>query len=236
MIKNLIAPAVLALMLSSCNNKASETTDPLTKGQAGQGADTLAVETTDPLTEGQAGQGADTLAVSTGVVEWTGSKPTGQHNGTFSVSQGQLFVENNTISAGEFTIDMNSLKVLDLSDAKENADLAGHLKSEAFFQTDSFPTAKFVISTVNALVAPDSRGNTHSIAGNLTLKGAKRGVKFPAKVALNDGICSAECALSIDRTQWGVVYGSKKNIIKNLGDKFINDIVHLKIKLRAAAN
>jgi polyisoprenoid-binding protein YceI len=215
MIKNLIAAAVLALMLSSCNNKASETTD--------------------PLTEGQAGQGADTLAVSTGVVEWTGSKPTGQHNGTFSVSQGQLFVENNSISAGEFTIDMNSLKVLDLSDAKQNADLSGHLKSEDFFQTDSFPTAKFVISTVNALVAPDSLGNTHSIAGNLTLKGATKGVKFPAKVALNDGICNAECALSIDRTQWGVVYGSK-NIFKNLGDKFINDIVDLKIKLRAAAN
>jgi polyisoprenoid-binding protein YceI len=187
------------------------------------------------MAEGQAGQGADTLVVSSGIVEWTGSKPAGQHNGTFTVSEGQLFVENNAISAGEFTIDMKSLKVLDLSDAKQNSDLAGHLLSGDFFQADSFPTAKFKISTVTALATPDSLGNTHTIAGNLTLKGATKGVSFPAKVALADGNCTAECALSIDRTQWGVVYGSK-NIFKNLGDKFINDIVDLKIKLSAATN
>ncbi len=217
MIKNfiLIAAGALTLGLSACNNNASETTD--------------------PMAEGQAGQGADTLAVSSGIVEWTGSKPAGKHNGTFTVSEGQLFVENNAISAGEFTIDMKSLKVLDLTDAKQNADLAGHLMSGDFFQTDSFPTAKFVISTVTALATPDSLGNTHTIAGNLTLKGATKGVSFPAKVALAEGNCTAECALSIDRTQWGVVYGSK-NIFKNLGDKFINDIVDLKIKLSAAAN
>ncbi|MBM3935600.1 MAG: YceI family protein [Sphingomonadales bacterium] len=217
MIKNfiLIAAGALAMGLSACNNNASETTD--------------------PMAEGQAGQGADTLAVSSGIVEWVGVKPTGKHNGTFTVSEGQLFVENNNISAGEFTIDMNSLKVLDITDAEQNADLTGHLKSGDFFQTDSFPNAKFVISTVTTLASPDSLGNTHTIAGNLTLKGATKGVSFPAKVALADGNCTAECSLSIDRTQWGVVYGSK-NIFKNLGDKFINDIVDLKIKLSAAAN
>ncbi len=217
MFKNfiLIVAGALTLGLSACNNNSSKTTD--------------------PMTEGQAGQGADILAVTSGIVEWTGSKPAGKHNGTFNVSKGQLLVENNTISAGEFTIDMNSLTVLDISDAEQNADLAGHLKGGDFFQTDSFPTAKFVISTVTALATPDSLGNTHTIAGNLTLKGATKGVSFPAKVAIADGNCTAECALSIDRTQWGVVYGSK-NIFKTLGDKFINDIVDLKIKLSAAAN
>jgi polyisoprenoid-binding protein YceI len=211
----LLSAVAFTLGLSACNNNSSEATD--------------------PLAEGQAGQGADTLTVSTGIVEWTGAKPTGKHNGTFNVSEGQLFVENNTITAGEFTIDMNSLKVLDITDATQNADLAGHLKGGDFFQTDSFPTAKFTISTVTALPAPDSLGNTHTIAGNLTLKGATKGVKsFPAKVTLADGNCSAECALAINRTEWGVVYGSK-NIFKNLGDKFINDEVELKIKLTAAA-
>jgi polyisoprenoid-binding protein YceI len=76
-------------------------------------------------------------------------------------------------------------------------------------------------------------GNTHTIAGNLTLKGATKGVSFPAKVTLSEGSLSAEGSLSIDRTQWNVVYGSK-NIFKNLGDKFINDMVDLKIKVSAA--
>ncbi|MFZ9681227.1 MAG: YceI family protein [Bacteroidia bacterium] len=203
----------LTLGLSACNN---------------QGGDA-----TDPMAEGQAGAGADTLTLTEGIVEWVGAKPTGKHNGTFKVSEGTFMVENNGISAAQFTIDMNSLTVLDLTDAKMNADLSGHLKSGDFFQTDSFPTATFVLSSATALDAPDSLGNTHTIAGNLTLKGNTKGVSFPAKVTLGEGSLEAEGSLSIDRTQWNVVYGSK-NIFKNLGDKFINDMVDLKIKVSAA--
>ena len=215
MFKKLFSLSLVALTLglTACNN---------------QGGDA-----TDPLAEGQAGAGADTLTVTEGIIEWVGAKPTGKHNGTFKVSEGTFMVENNGITAGQFTIDMNSLTVLDLTDAKMNADLSGHLKSGDFFQADSFPTATFVLSSATALAAPDSLGNTHTIAGNLTLKGNTKGVSFPAKVALAEGNLQAEGSLSIDRTQWNVVYGSK-NIFKNLGDKFINDMVDLKIKVSAA--
>jgi len=215
MFKKLFSLSLVALTLglTACNN---------------QGGDA-----TDPLAEGQAGAGADTLMVTEGIIEWVGAKPTGKHNGTFKVSEGTFMVENNGITAGQFTIDMNSLTVLDLTDAKMNADLSGHLKSGDFFQADSFPTATFVLSSATALAAPDSLGNTHTIAGNLTLKGNTKGVSFPAKVTLAEGSLQAEGSLSIDRTQWNVVYGSK-NIFKNLGDKFINDMVDLKIKVSAA--
>ena len=208
-----LAIGSLALSLTACNN---------------QGGDA-----TDPMAEGQAGAGADTLVLTEGIIEWVGAKPTGKHNGTFKVSEGSFMVENNGISAAQFTIDMNSLTVLDLTDAKMNADLAGHLKSPDFFQTDSFPTATFALSSATALATPDSLGNTHTIAGNLTLKGATKGVSFPAKVTIAEGSLNAEGTLSIDRTQWNVVYGSK-NIFKNLGDKFINDMVDLKIKVSAS--
>ena len=215
MFKKLFSLSLVALTLglTACNN---------------QGGDA-----TDPLAEGQAGAGADTLMVTEGIIEWVGAKPTGKHNGTFKVSEGTFMVENNGITAGQFTIDMNSLTVLDLTDAKMNADLSGHLKSGDFFQADSFPTATFVLSSATALAAPDSLGNTHTIAGNLTLKGNTKGVSFPAKVTLAEGSLQAEGSLSIDRTQWNVVYGSK-NIFKNLGDKFIDDMVDLKIKVSAA--
>jgi len=215
MFKKLFSLSLVALTLglTACNN---------------QGGDA-----TDPLAEGQAGAGADTLTVTEGIIEWVGAKPTGKHNGTFKVSEGTFMVENNGITAGQFTIDMNSLTVLDLTDAKMNADLSGHLKSGDFFQADSFPTATFVLSSATALAAPDSLGNTHTIAGNLTLKGNTKGVSFPAKVTLAEGSLQAEGSLSIDRTQWNVVYGSK-NIFKNLGDKFIDDMVDLKIKVSAA--
>jgi hypothetical protein len=38
---------------------------------------------------------------------------------------------------------------------------------------------------------------------------------------------------SIDRTKWGVNYGSK-SIFDNLGDKFINDDIGLEIELHAS--
>jgi hypothetical protein len=37
---------------------------------------------------------------------------------------------------------------------------------------------------------------------------------------------------TINRTDWGVNYGSK-SVFENLGDKFINDDIELKISIKA---
>jgi len=167
-------------------------------------------------------------------VEWTGTKPVGQHHGSLTLKDGGLTVDNNTITGGNFTIDMTSLKVLD-KDTNGTSKLAGHLSSGDFFDVAKHPTAAFEITSVKAgvdsaagkeLVMKDA---THTVTGNLTLKGVTKSVTFPAKIAVNDAMATADANFNIDRTQWGLVYGNDQS----LGDKFIRPTVNIQLHLVA---
>ena len=70
---------------------------------------------------------------SASTFNWLGKKFTGEHNGTVGVQGGSLVVDGGKLSGGEFTIDMKSIKCLDLTDAGYNAKLIGHLTSPDFF-------------------------------------------------------------------------------------------------------
>jgi len=160
---------------------------------------------------------------------WKGSKPGGEHNGIIRIKEGGKYLVNDgELVGGEFVIDMSSIVNLDLADAAMNAKLVNHLKSADFFNVDSFPEAKFVIASVEPLDAVP--GFSHTIKGNLTMKGITKGISFNAKVSVVDGNVTATSEeFVIDRTQWNVNYGSK-SIFKELTDKFINDEFSLKIE------
>ena len=71
------------------------------------------------------------------------------------------------------------------------------------------------------------------LSGNLTLKEAKNNVTFPVKVSnTNDGLVLTSETFTIDRSKWNVKYGSK-SFFDDLGDKFINDDIELKITVKA---
>lgn len=168
--------------------------------------------------------------VTTSNVEWTGSKPTGKHNGTILLKEGNLELQEGKLIGGSFTIDMKSIKVLDLTDAKMNGDLTGHLLSADFFHADSFPTSTFVITGVQEM---NEAGATHRITGNLTMKGISRSISFPASVKIEEQkLTATSSAFVINRAEWNVRYGSK-SFFKNLKDNFINDEIGLKINLTA---
>lgn len=179
------------------------------------------------------------INTSASQIIWEGKKPTGSHTGIVNVSQGKLSVEGGMISAGEFTIDMNSIEATDLT-GDEKAYLEGHLKGsddknmDDFFNVAKYPTAKYVITKVTKLI--NNPEHTHLIYGNLTLRDVTKEVGFNANVNL-DGkkIVVVTPKFTIDRTEWGVKYGSKK-IFDNLKDKFINDDIGLKISITATAN
>lgn len=163
-------------------------------------------------------------------IGWVGTKPVGKHNGTFMLKDGSVMATTDAITGGQFTIDMASLKALD-QDAEGNGKLAGHLSSPDFFDATKFPTATFQITEVKAGTAgiTDTAGMmkdaTHTITGNLTMKGVSKSISFPAKVSITPAELMADANFNIDRTQWGLVYGNDKS----LGDKFINPMVNLTI-------
>ena len=90
-------------------------------------------------------------------IMWEGSKVTGSHNGTIDISEGTINFESGTLTGGSFTIDMNSIKDLDLPEDKQ-ANLVNHLKGTVegketdFFNTPKFPTAKFEITKATKLM------------------------------------------------------------------------------------
>ena len=76
-------------------------------------------------------------------IEWVGKKVTGQHNGTVKFKDGALVFKGKKLKGGIFTVDMTSLTATDLS-GEYLGKLNGHLKSEDFFGTEKYPTAKLI--------------------------------------------------------------------------------------------
>ncbi len=154
-------------------------------------------------------------------VVWKGYKVTGSHDGLVALKSGELMFDGGRLVGGKFEIDMNSMSCTDLTNATGGDKLIGHLKSDDFFGTEKFPTATLVITNVEA-----KGSGSYAVTSNMTIKGKTEEVKFDA----NAGGGTATAKLKIDRTKFGVRYGSG-SFFENLGDKAISNDFDLTIKL-----
>ena len=163
------------------------------------------------------------------IIEWIGSTPGNyKHRGTIKLSVGQFTVNNNQLTSGTFTIDINSITNLDQS-GKDRANLESHLKEKDFFEVEKYPLGSFEITEIKA----DSTGKR--VIGNLTLKQITNSIQIPVKIRIDEKSVLAETsAFSIDRTKWGIVYNS--GIIGTIKDDLINDEISLKLKIVATKN
>jgi polyisoprenoid-binding protein YceI len=206
---------------------------------------TLVSCNTKPAAENAGAGEAQSAAVATGTefalntatstLGWKGQKPGGEHFGVVSITEGKLTAEGGKLVSGAFTIDLNSITDTDLTDAGMNGKLVGHLKSPDFFDVAQFPTAKFELVSVAELPAGTSAVEgvavSHQITGNLTMKGVSKSISFPAQVVVSESAITAVTApFAINRTEWGVNYGSK-SIFAELKDKFINDEMIITLNL-----
>ena len=212
--KNIMILA-LALMLAAC-------------GAAPEGEQVEAqeaVETTAPAVE------TVSVAVDTdaSMINWVGAKFTGdQHTGTIQIAEGNLMTSDGNLVGGNFTIDMNTIEVTDETPEAGKNKLVGHLSTGDFFEVEKFGTASFEITSVEAI-----EGNaeaTHKITGNLTMKDISKSITIPAMVSITEsGISAKTPQFVIDRTQWGVMYGS--TAAGALKDKAIKNEIALQINL-----
>ncbi|QXP72704.1 YceI family protein [Tenacibaculum sp. AHE15PA] len=165
--------------------------------------------------------------VAKSTVTWKGNKPTGSHNGVVSIEKGLFDIKDGVLNSGEFVIDMNSISCLDLEAGNGKEKLEGHLKNADFFDVEKFPTAKFVVAS-----SETKDGKLH-VTGNLTLRGTTKSITIPATVTENEGTATFKSdVFSIDRTDFGVTYSSKK-FDAALKDKFINDLMELSFDIKA---
>ncbi|MEM6516410.1 MAG: YceI family protein [Bacteroidota bacterium] len=215
--QNLFKIMLVAFVLTSCQEKAD-------KAKTSE-AEAAAVSESTSL--------AYVVNVTDSKIDWKGFKPTEAHTGTINIENGNLMVDDGKLQSGTFTIDMASITVTDLEgDGKAN--LEAHLKgtvegkTDHFFNVESFPEATFEVTSTESIAA----GQTN-LSGNLSMKGKKQNITFPVSISYEGDTMTLESdAFTIDRTQWGVNYGSK-SIFDNLGDKFINDEIELKVLVKA---
>ena len=155
------------------------------------------------------------------VMTWKGTKPTGSHDGTVAFKSGGMLLENDVLKGGEFVIDMNTIKNLDMVGSDGAANIEKHLKSPDFFDVEVYPTSKFVITSVLEVEG------SLAVTGNLTIKDVTKSITIPAYVSTVEGITTFKSELfNIDRADFNVKYGSKR-WIEGLKDKFIDDLVEM---------
>lgn len=181
-------------------------------------------------------------------VIWNGRKPTGEHHGTIDIQEGSIQLKENDVVGGLINIDLTSLEVQDL-EGEDKQKLTGHLKSPDFFYVEQYPTAKFVITSVqpyetsqadtSALVteqAEDTQNNegyddyvlenpTHRVTGNLTMRDTTLSITIPASIQLSDSQVKAKSRFMIDRSKWNVNFMDETDPVARAKDKFIyNDV------------
>ncbi len=161
-------------------------------------------------------------------LEWKGYKVTGSHTGYVNIKEGSLDFEDGALVGGEFTIDMASITVTDLT-GDYKGKLEGHLKSDDFFGVKKHPTASFKIKEVVSRGKPGE----YKITGALTIKEITQEIKFNAMVKEDGNMVKATGDMEIDRSDFNVRYGSG-SFFDGLGDKTIYDEFDLSVSLVAA--
>lgn len=217
-IKNLFLASATVFLLTSCD-------------QAPKG-DNAQIKDEQQASESKVGT---TFVIDTAEskIRFTGNGVGKNHPGTFKLKSGQAVVSNNTITAGNFVIDVKSMEMEEKGDMFQK-DLRTHLQSGDFFDAEKFGTAKFEITSVQPYKADDKQkslveGANYNVSGNLTIKDVTKNITFPARIDLDENTLKAKANFDIDRRQWQMNYGNDKT----LGDKFISETVNLELNLQA---
>lgn len=176
-------------------------------------------------------------------IEWIGTKVSGYHTGVVPLKSGELQVKDGNVSGGKFTMDLANMVVSGPkgSDTTRNKKLLGHLKSSDFFDVQKHPEAIFDLveirpftGTVRDTMDPRQEeineykvtNPSHTVSGNLTIKGKTKNIEFPALITVNGNSAEAIAKFNINRKDWDINYPGAP-------DDLIRDDIHLGISIKA---
>jgi len=186
----------------------------------------------DPETHLLLKDGKYRIDIDESLIEWIGRNPNTKHFGTVRISEGQIQIEDNTIT-GVAEIDMKSIENINLEGDELQPVLVSHLKSEDFFLVKAFPTAKFIINGGKLAEKPYLSLPNYEVDGTLDLRGVKADLSFAATIThTDDNGLVAEAHFDIDRTRWNVIYGSTR-FFENLGMHLVFDLISFQVRIVA---
>ena len=178
---------------------------------------------------------ADTYKVDAAgsTVTWKATKKvTGGHNGSVAVKEGTVEVSaKGDVTAATIAADMSKIQNSDLSSSpKDQAKLVGHLSSPDFFDVTKKgnETATFKLKSVT------KKGAGFVANGDLTMIGQTHAVpEFPVTFKVANGVATGEGSVKVDRTKWGLKYGSGDFFKELTADKIINNEFEIGFKISA---
>ena len=167
------------------------------------------------------------------MVRWTGRNLFNHHEGTVPVSGGGFMIREGAVREASFTLDLRKIACADIADAGANALLLKHLADKDFFETALYPEAVFKAEMARPIAGATLGMPNYEVEGEFTLRGVTQPLMMPVLMAVgDDGRLTAQAWLEIDRTRWGVNYGSGR-LFAWLGKHVVNDLVGLQVKLSA---
>ena len=168
------------------------------------------------------------LDTETSVVKWTGKKVSGAHNGTLKIKSGNVEKSGDSITGGEFVIDMTTIVNEDIENLTWRKKLEDHLRSDDFFNISKFPEGKFVINKTK-----NNENGSLLIHGDLTIKDITKPITFEASLKEEAQVMHANATTKINRLEWDIRYNSAKWFDpQKLGDKLIYDDIEIELDLK----
>lgn len=150
-------------------------------------------------------------------IEFTGSKVTGKHDGGFNSIKGMIDLVGEKPESSKVAVEIEMASVFTDTDR-----LTKHLQAADFFEVETYPTASFTSS----MIAPAGAGSNYSVTGDLTLRGVRKSITFPATISVTADAVTVKAEFAINRKDFGIVYAGK-------ADDLIRDDVVIRLDLKA---
>ena len=206
---------LLALVLTGC-------VEDVSTGKTDAVVNAPAASPTTPApvpTDARPAAGAQELPIDVAQsdIHALGAKVTKTETVRFSKWSGAVQVAGGKIQAVHVDLDVTSL---DAGKPKLN----GHLNSPDFFDTEKYPKATF--QSTNIQEGSNEPGMTHTVTGDLTMRGVTKSVTFPMKLEVTDDRVTGETEFAINRLDWNIAYPGAP-------DDLVQEKVVLTVKLVA---
>lgn len=163
-------------------------------------------------------------------VVWLGRNLLNKHWGHVALAGGRVEFHRGEPAAGEATLDLRRITCSDLAGSDLHDVLIHHLESDDFFDVTRHPTARFSFDEVE--VCSDKPGCRNlKLLGELSLRGVTNPLVIEAAAGFTpEGRAALQSVFTLDRTRWGVIYGSGK-FFRRLAGHLVNDEIELQLRI-----
>mgnify|MGYP001943764760 CR=1 FL=1 len=164
-------------------------------------------------------------------LEWLGRNLLNKHHGTIEITSGHLDFDQGQLYGGEIVFDLNSLKCADLDGSPGHDILIKHLMDHDFLDVSEHPECRLTIQSTESLPVATPGSPNLRIRADLTLRGVTEMIEFTAATGITpEGKAAAQASFSIDRTRWGIIYGSSR-YFHRLAGHLVNDLIEFQARI-----